>query len=146
MGVLMLQFFDWLLGRQPFSAYNLFDISPAKVIHRFWRTHKGGTTVAIYVPDCEEDKTLRLMLQHAITPSDVHDGKLVPTVQEHIKRRGGKRQTSLHLSLETATALHATLGKALKCAAAKEQQAHTRKLLVQTLWASLEIMHRVAPK
>ena len=142
----MFQFFDRLLGRESFSSRNPFDISPAKVIHRFWRTRKDGTTVAIYVPDCEEDTTLRLVLQHAITPSDVHGGKLLPTTSERIKRRGGKRQTGLNLSLETAETLHATLGKAIACAKAKERSAQTRRLFVQTLWASLEMTHRVTSK
>jgi hypothetical protein len=56
--------------------------------------------------------------------SDIKDGKLAPVAVTRIKRRGGKVQTCVNLSLEGAEALHKVLGDALKDARAKQRKKH----------------------
>ena len=65
---------------------------------------------------------LFLLFQRPIEGSDVKDGKLVPTAWSKVNRRGGKRQTGLTLSFESAETLHAVLGEAIKDAKAKQRR------------------------
>ncbi len=75
----------------------------------------SGRTVSVFVSDeCLELNKLVIRFERKIEASDVVAGKLVPVTLERVKRRGGKRRTSLALSYESAEALQLALKGALK--------------------------------
>lgn len=88
------------------------------VPRKFWHSNKKGSTVSISVPD--DGERLVLLFQRPIKPSDVKDGKLLSTTWMRITRRGGKRQTGMVLSFQSAETLHRLLGAALQDARAKQ--------------------------
>ena len=96
-----------------------FELLEERLPRRFWHSNKKGSVVSISVPNYDGEK-LVLLFQRPIQTSDVKDGKLVPSAWSEVKRRGGKRQTGLMLSLESAETLHAVLSEALKDAKAKQ--------------------------
>jgi Fe-S cluster assembly ATPase SufC len=98
-----------------------FELLEERPPRRFWQSYKKGSMVSVSVPDYDGEK-LVLLFQRPIEVSDVKDGKLVPSAWSEAKRRGGKRQTGLTLSLESAETLHAVLGEALKDAKAKQRR------------------------
>ena len=116
----MLGFFKKFLRPRPRLAIDPYELLQERPPRRFWHSTKGSM-VAVSVPDLDGAR-LVLLFQRPIGMSDVQDGKLVPAARSEVKRRGGKRQTSLMLSLESAETLHAVLGEALKDAKAKQRR------------------------
>src|SRR3989344_3882710 len=82
----------------------------------------GGRAVSIIVADNGlELGNLVMRFERKIEPSDIlhgkdakRSGRLRPTAIHKIKRRGGKRLTTILLTYETAEALQKTLDIALK--------------------------------
>ena len=94
---------------------DMFSEPPLKV-PMVYRLHRGsGRSISVVVRDDGLDVgSLILEFQRKIEPGDVKDGKLQPVTLEGVERRGGKRITSLALSLQSAEDLHLALGVALK--------------------------------
>lgn len=76
---------------------------------------RGGRVVGVGVSDDGFAlNNLLLRFERKIEKGDLENGKLVPITQEKVKRRGGKRSVSLHISYEAAEDLHKALTSALK--------------------------------
>jgi len=73
----------------------------------------NGRAVSVTVPR-GDPVALELRFEHKIGKDDVTAGKLKPLALQIAKRRGGKRSVSILVTYESAEALHAELGKALK--------------------------------
>jgi hypothetical protein len=88
---------------------------PIRVPMLYRRRLGSGRTVSIVVSDRSlELNNLVLRFERKIESSNVVDGKLARISFEEVKKRGGKRSTTLALSYESAEALYVTLGGALK--------------------------------
>lgn len=130
----MLRFFKRVLRPQTSLTIDLFELLEKRPPRRFWHSNKRGSTVSVSVPDFDGEKLI-LLFQMPIEASDVKDGKLVPFVWSATKRRGGKRQTGLTISLENAEALHSALGEALKDAKAKQRRKEFTERVVNLVLA-----------
>lgn len=102
-----------------------FDFPQLHLDARFYVRTPYGETVSAYVtsgfhPD------IRVRIEQKITNACVKNGKLIPLTSETIKRRGGKRHLDSGYTLESARALHASLGKALE--EADRRIAYARRL------------------
>jgi hypothetical protein len=114
-------------GQDGIELFELLEGTDLKPM-RFWMSPRQGSTVSVAVRDPNGEK-LELLLQRKLTPSDLKDGKLLPVAWSTIKHRGGKRLSGMTLSLESAEALHAVLGRALKDA----RQKHRRRVVSDRL-------------
>lgn len=88
---------------------------PLKVPMMYQKRLGSGRRVLVVVSDegLELDNLI-VRFERKIERSDVVDGKLVRISHEEVKHRGAKRSTTITLSIETAEALHLTLGRALR--------------------------------
>jgi hypothetical protein len=80
---------------------------------RGYRVRRSGGTVIAGVSG-DGDGPIQLVFTKRIERSDVVKGRLLPTSREMVKRRGGKRLTTITLSYESAEALYQALKPALK--------------------------------
>ena len=75
----------------------------------------SGRTVSVVVADNGfELKDLMVRFERKIEQEDVANGQLKPVSLEEVKKRGGKRSTTISLSYESAEALNSVLKTALK--------------------------------
>ena len=139
----MLKFFRQLLRRRDSFVLDPLGILEEQPPRRFWHSNKKGATVSVSVPDYDGGKLI-LLFQRPIEVSDVKDGKLVPSAWTKVRRRGGKRQTGLTLSLESAEALHVVLGAALKDAKAKQYRKTFGERVLNFLFSYMEMQNSVA--
>ncbi len=80
---------------------------------RFLVQRNDGGATSVYVAG-DGTKPMFLVFEKKIGRNDVVDGKLLPVVEEKVKRRGGKRHTTICVSHEGAEALYKALKPALK--------------------------------
>lgn len=92
--------------------FNLFRKDEVTAYGR--RLSGGGRVFAFLNGTCSTD--ISIAFKRRIDERDVKDGKLVPIFIDRVKRRGGKREMCLTLSLDTAEALHEVLESAIKSA------------------------------
>lgn len=130
-------------GRRPPSS-NPFDLlveQPRPI--RFWSTYRKGASVSATVPDHGE--SLRLSFKRPVERDDVLDGKLTDCVSSGVQRRGGKRLTELELTRESAVALYAVLGSALKDAEVKHNRRVFAEHLFKTVMSFADTQRRCLP-
>lgn len=88
---------------------------PLKVPMQYRKRLGSGRVVSVVVSDNGfELNSLEVKFERKIEHSDVVGGKLISTSHEEVKRRGAKRHTTIALSYQSAEALHAVLGGALR--------------------------------
>ena len=87
-----------------------------KNVPMLYRQRLGnGRTVSVVVSDSVfELDNLVVVFERKIESGDVEEGRLRPIAIHEVKKRGGKRSTTMALTYETAEALHQTLGTALR--------------------------------
>lgn len=88
------------------------------------RLGRDGVAASVVVSNknCCMLNDLTIKLERKIIPEDVTAGKLNSTAVQKVKKRGGKRSTTLTVSLEGAEALHLALTAALEDARRRSSQ------------------------
>lgn len=137
-----LKFLAKLLCMEDTDSFGLFETQQPR---SFRLRYKPRSTVVAALADDLSGERLTVMFQRPIESSDVEDGKLLPTAYMGRSERGGKRQTILHISLESAEALHAVLGKAIEVSKMKRRQRifteGITKLFLSSLRNTDDILH-----
>lgn len=97
----------------------------------------GGKATTIRVHEAGDK--LDLLLQHKLRPTDVQNGRLLPSASWGVRRRGGKLITHLGLTHGTAEELHKVLGEALKDARRKRRKALFQERVTRVVFSFFAI-------
>ena len=89
---------------------------------------------------------MSLVFQKNIEKGDVCEGKLISSVLEEVKHRGGKRTTSLDLTYESAEALHRVLKLALKDMRKRRSRDLLEKYLLFTMLDCMQSKQKLFPR
>lgn len=135
------------LLQRVFRLFTALSVNPFELLKeheplRFWRSQKNGSVVSIHVP-AQAGANLTLMLQRPIVYNDVKNGRLLSSAWTGVKKRGGKRQTAIILSVENAEALHLVLGKALNDARAKKRHAESLAQILTPFYLMMKAESRM---
>lgn len=140
---MMFRFFIRFLRRRLSFALDLFEFLQEQPARRFWSSNKKGSMVSVSISSVDSEQ-LALLFQRPIELSDVREGKLVPSAWSGVKRRGGKRQTCVTLSLESAEMLRMILSEAIKDAKIKQRRKLFKERILNLVSSYMEMCRMAA--
>jgi len=111
---------------------------PQKSIRYFRSLGFSGRAVSVFVDQEHDDMIIKF--ERKIERSDVVEGALLPIAMHTTKQRGGKRSVSLAISYESAEALHAALGRALR----ETRGRRTFADIMRRTWEMMYVAHEKA--
>lgn len=111
---------------------------PQKSIRYFRSLGSSGRAVSVFVDQGRDDMIIKF--ERKIEHSDVVGGALLPIAMHTTKQRGGKRSVSLAVTYESAEALHAALG----CALRETRRRRTFANIVHRTWEMMYVAHEKA--